>query len=398
MKSTFIEWQKVIDKKDAEIKANGTSLAETKEKVEKMNSKFDELEKKYQLKLDELESKMNRPGMQLDKKDARDPEKVKSIFNQWARTGQITKEEKAFVVGDLINTMTPQEQKSLSAGSDTLGGYLVTPPEYVREITKNVVEFSPIRSVARVVSTTAQSIKMPKRTGTFGAQWVAEQGTRAETTGLAYGLDEIPNHEMYALVDISQQMLEDSAFNMEAELNAEFSEQFGVAEGTAFVSGNAVGRPQGILTNASVSHVVSADADEITAQGLINLFYAPKAPYIPNAVWLMNRSTLKTIRQLKDGDGNYLWMPGIANGAPATILGKPYVEATDMPDIAVNAFPVVFGDIRRAYTIVDRIQITVQRDPYTQATYGNVRFIARKRVGGQVVLAEAIYKLEIAAS
>jgi len=288
------------------------------------------------------------------------------------------------------------EYKSLNIGTDTAGGYLA-PLEYVREIIKAVVEMSPARALVNVRTTAMKSIQIPKRTGTFSAVWVAEQGTRSETTGLAYGLEELPLHEVYALVDISNQMLEDAAFDMESELRMEASEQFAVAEGTAIISGSGVGKPQGVLTHASVASVNSGHATAITADGLLNLFYGIKTAYARNATFGMSRSTISAVRKLKDGDGNYLWMPGIAMGVPNTINGAPYVEMVDMPTIGAGTYPVVFGDWRRAYTLVDRISMEFLRDPYTQATSGNVRFIFRRRQGGQVVLAEAINKLYISA-
>jgi HK97 family phage major capsid protein len=289
------------------------------------------------------------------------------------------------------------EFKSLNVGTDTAGGYLA-PLEYVREIIKAVVEQSPARALVRVRNTAMKSIQIPKRTGNFSAQWVAEQGTRTETTGLAYGLEEIPLHEIYALVDISNQMLEDAAFDMESELRMEAAEQFAVAEGAAIISGNGVGKPQGILSHASVGEVVSGHATQITADGLLGLFYGIKTAYARNGVWGLNRSTIAAIRKLKDGDGQYLWMPGLASGVPNTINGASYVEMPDMPSIGAGTYPVAFGDWARAYTLVDRISMEFLRDPYTQATSGNVRFIFRRRQGGQVTLAEAINKLKISAS
>jgi len=286
------------------------------------------------------------------------------------------------------------EYKGLNISSDTAGGYLA-PLEYVREIIKGVTEMSPVRALVRVRTTANKAIQIPKRTGQFAAQWVAEQGTKTETTGLAYGLEEMPLHELFALVDVSNQMLEDSAFDMEAEVRMEAEEQFAVAEGAAVISGNGVGRPQGVLVHSGVQETVSGDANLITADGLINLFHAIKTAYSRNATFGQNRLTLGAIRRLKDTTNQYLWSPGLANGVPNTILGAPYVELPDMPNIAANANPVVFGDWRRAYTLADRISMEFLRDPYTQATSGNVRFIFRRRLGGQVVLAEAIRKLKI---
>lgn len=101
------------------------------------------------------------------------------------------------------------------------------------------------------------------------------------------------------------------------------------------------------------------------------------------------------MRKLKDAQGSYIWQPGLADGTPNTILGQPYVEVPDMPDVAADTYPIIFGDLRRGYTIVDRISLSILRDPFTQATNGNIRFIARRRVGGQVVLAEALRKLKV---
>ena len=132
--------------------------------------------------------------------------------------------------------------------------------------------------------------------------------------------------------------------------------------------------------------------------GLIALWHAVKTAYAIRGVWLLNRNTLAAVRRLKDADKNYVWQPGLAEGQPNTILGSPYVEVPDMPNEGAGATPIAFGDFRRGYTIVDRIALSVLRDPFTQATAGNVRFIARRRVGGQVVLAEAIAKLICAVS
>jgi HK97 family phage major capsid protein len=240
---------------------------------------------------------------------------------------------------------------------------------------------------------------MPTRSGTFAAQWVAEQGTRAETTGYTTGQEELPTHEMYALVDISEQLLEDAVFDVEAEMSGEFAEQFAKAEGTAFVSGNAVGKPEGILTNASIGTTNSGNASLLTADGLITLVHAIKSDYARNATFLFNRTTLAAIRKLKDTAGQYVFQPGmqIIAGVPNTILGYPYVETPDMPDVAANAKAVAFGDFRRGYMIVDRVSLAVLRDPFTQATSGNVRYVARRRVGGQVIMAEAI-RLQVVAS
>jgi HK97 family phage major capsid protein len=370
LKGLFEEFKQTNDQREAEIKKYGEALSSTVEKLEKMNSR-----------MDELETKLNRPAQGENKEVDPNIEK-KRAFDLYLRKG--------------IEELIP-EKKALVTYDDTLGGYLA-PGEYVREIIKGIVEFSPIRSVASIRQTSQRFVELPKKTGSIAAVWVAETGTRNETTGMKYGLENVPVHEMSAVVDISFADLEDSAFNMEEEIVNECSEQFGVAEGTAFVSGNAVGKPQGILTNESIDYTASGDADEITADGLMDIFYDLKSAYANNAVWLLNRQTLKAIRKLKAGDGHYLWQPNIGLGTPPTICERPYIECVDMPDIAANAYPVVLGDFKRGYKIIDRIAISITRDNLTQASSGKCRFTARKRVGGQVVLAEAIRKLKIATS
>lgn len=288
-----------------------------------------------------------------------------------------------------------EEYKSMSVGNDTTGGYLA-PSEYVREILKTVTEISPVRQLARIRTTSSKSILLPKRTGQFAAAWTAEQGPRTENTGLTYGMIEIPTHEMYALIDISAQNLEDSAFNLAAEIDYEATEQFAVAEGAAFVSGSGVGKLEGFLVNSGIGIVNSGAAATITADGLHTLKHSIKTAYARNASWALNRTTLGSVRKLKDGNGEYLWQSGIALGKPNTLDGDPYVEVPDMPSEAANAFPIAYGDFMRGYTLVDRIAMSMLRDPYTQATSGNIRFLFRRRVGGMVTMAESIAKMRCA--
>jgi len=350
--------------------------------------------------VDELEATLNR----LSLKGSSDPEQRKSELkakvNDWARAVV-----GAHTVG--VPNLSVDQQKALAdvaaeykamgISNDTTGGYLA-PAEYVREILKTVTETSPVRSMVRVRQTASKSVTIPKRTGQFAAQWVADQGTKSETDGLRYGMWEIPTHELYALIDISNQNLEDSAFNLESEISFEATEQFAVAEGAAVVSGNGVGKPEGFLTasgvgtNNSGTATTIADADG-QANGLLTLKYALKTAYARNAVWALNRTTMGSVRKLKDADKGYIWQPGIAVGAPNTIDGDPYVEVPDMPNEGAGLTPIAYGDFARGYTLVDRIQMEMLRDPYTQATSGNVRFIFRRRLGGQVVMAEAIRKL-----
>ena len=414
--TAFEEFKSANDARLREIEKRGAADPLLTDKLAKIEKSFDRLEEINQTatlaaqkakaaeekaaEFDAIIAKVDAAAGRIGAPGRSAAAEQKQRTNAWARAvfGASTKGE--------VN-LTPDEQKaiasvnaeykSLNVTTDASGGYLA-PLDFVREITKGVTELSPVRSIVRVRQTASKTIQLPKRTGQFAAQWVAEQGTRSETTGLAYGLDELALPELYALIDISNQMLEDPAFDMEAEIRMEAEEQFAVAEGTAIVSGNGTGKPEGFMANASVGFTVSGDAALVTSDGLLSLFYGIKTAYARNATWAMNRTTLGTVRRLKDTTGQYLWNPGLASGTPNTINGAPYVELPDMPNVAANAFPVAFGDFRRGYTMVDRISMEMLRDPYTQATSGNVRFIFRRRLGGKTVLPEAIRKLKIAAS
>ena len=387
---TFEEFKKVNDQRLEQIE-KGESTALVDEKLAKMEAKMDSYEEINQKlttaelnadniksQIEKLETIVTRPNSGFESKQV---DEYMGAFDTYCRKG--------------LEGLDPVEKKALTVSNDSTGGYLA-PPEYVRELLKTITEISPIRTIARVRSTGARSIQIPKRDGQFSAQWVSESGTRSETTGYTVGLEELPAHEMYALVDISEQDLEDTVFDLEAEMQSEFAEQFAKAEGTAFVSGDSVGKPHGFMDHSGVGHVNSGTADAVTADGLISLVHNIKSDYTRNGTFVFNRATLASIRKLKDTAGQYVFQTGMMLGGNMvnTILGHPYVEATDMPSEAANAFPVAFGDFRRAYMIVDRVNLAVLRDPFTQATTGNVRYIARKRVGGQVVQKEAINKLK----
>lgn len=374
MQETFAQFKGILDRQDEEIKKLGGVTGETAG-----------IEAKLQKAIDELETKMNRSpqggGGPSDEKAAENAAK-KSAFMNYARKGR--------------EHMTPDEVKLLTIGDDTTGGYLA-PVETQMEIIKGVVEFSPLRSLARIRTTGARAVSIPKRTGTFAATWVGETETRSETDGLRYGMERIDVDEMSAVVYVTFADLEDSEFDLESEIVAEMGEQFGVAEGTAFITGSGMKKPEGVLTNPDILHDVSGDANLITADGLIDLIYGIKGVFARNATFILNRKTIRAIRKLKDQNDQYLWLPGLTSEQPNTILGHKYEEAPDMPDIAANSYPVMFGDFKRGYQIVDRLAIGITRDNLTRAENGQIKIVGRKRVGAQVVLAEALRKLKISA-
>ena len=412
--TAFDEFKATNDERLKEIESKGSPDVVITEKLDKiettlsayegMNQKLTQMEGQ-QKSLDDLQEQYDKLETAMKRTGGDTSTEAKAVrVDNWAHAvvhahtqgvANLSEEQRKSIV-DIQG-----EYKALGVSTDTQGGYLA-PVELVREIIKGETEISPVRSLARVRQTASKSVQFPKRTGQFSAQWVTEQGPKSETAGLEYGLDEIHTHELFALIDISNQMLEDSAFNMNGEISSESSEQFALAEGSAFATGNGVGKPEGFLVNSGVGSDNSGSATTIAdangqANGLLTLKHAIKSAYARRANWVMNRTTLGSVRKLKDGNNQYIWMPGIAQGRPNTIDGDPYIELPDMPNEGAGATPIAYGDFFRAYTWVDRIAMEMLRDPYTQATSGNVRFVMRKRVGGQVVLAEAVRKLTCAA-
>jgi HK97 family phage major capsid protein len=396
----FTEFKSSNDKLLA-AKADGKAVGDLTAKVEKISDALDKFEpmnqavtlagqqqKAMQEQLDRVETILNRPGGMGGDKGKEEAAKMAAAFDRVMRKPASDRDPKDMEALRHMNTLVK--------GNDTGAGYLLAPPEMQRDIIKNIVEISPMRSICRVITIGSQSYKAPKRTGTATATRVGETGSRSNTGDPAYGMLEILAPELFARFEISQQMLEDSDYDLLAELRMESAEQFAFKEGYESINGTGAGTNQaeGILSNADVGEVVSGSASAITADGMIDLYHSVKTAYTRNGLFGLNRASLKAVRKLKDTTNQYLWIPGIANAAPNTILGAPYVEMPDLADPAANAYPVLFGDFRQGYGLVDRIGISFQVDFTTGADSGTVVFRARKRVGGGVLKAEALKKMK----
>lgn len=291
------------------------------------------------------------------------------------------------------------ETRGLEASDDKKGGFLA-PKEFVNELIKDLVEVSPIRQLARVRATSMRSVMWPRKTSTISATWSGETSTRSEATGMAFGTEEIQTNEMTAVVKVSNQMLEDADFNVEQFIRDEISEQFAYAEAVAFVTGNGVAKPWGITTDTLATDTNSGSNGDFDADDLIDIKFSLKDAYDMNGVWLLNRTTAKKIRKLKINN-EYIWMPfgqnvgQLVQGVGPTILDRPYRIIQAMPSTGTTGnISIVYGDIRRAYTVIDRLAMGMLRDPYTAASTNEVVFWARKRVGGGLVLGEAIARLK----
>jgi HK97 family phage major capsid protein len=331
-------------------------------------------------RLDQLEARLNRPGAAASK----DANVKRKAFEAYVRRG--------------LDGMAPELKTALTVGTDATAGYLA-PDTFAPELIKKLVEFSPIRAYARVVTIGSAAVKYPRRLTSTTATWVDETAARTGSNP-TYEQIGITPHELATYVDVSTQLLEDNAYNLEGELAADLGEAFGKAEGTAYATGDGNGKPNGLLNASGISEITTGAAAGFPttnpADVIIGVYHSLPTAHAQRAVWMMNRKTLGTMRKWKDTTGRYLIVDPISEGMPVTLLGRPIVEAIDMPDIAADATPIIFGDMA-GYRIVDRIGFAMLRDPYTLATTGQVRFHARKRVGADVTHPDRFVKLTCAA-
>lgn len=367
----------------AEVKAALADLAAAVEDVKKnaANDNIADLAKRLEV----AETALARPAIVGKAANDNEPTVERKAFDSYLKGGK--------------EALAPDEVKALTIAPDTSGGYLA-PADFSAEVIKGIVEQSPIRQAARVGSTASGEVILPKRTGRPTGKWVGETETRTGTES-AYGQIEIPIHEMSCYVDVSQRLLEDAAVNVEAEIAFDLAEEFSRLEAYAFQRGDGIKKPLGVMAN-TLPYTFTGNASTLgsaPADTLIDAFYALPAFYRNRAVWMMNSTTIATVRKLKDGStGAYLWAPGLAAGDPATILGRPVIEDSTLDDVGSGTQPIVFGDFGSAYRIYDRVNLSLMRDQYSQAAEGLVRFHARRRVGGGLVLSEALRTIKCATS
>lgn len=383
-KQQYEEWSNLLTEMRSINDETKTATGETKSQFERMNTR-----------LNELELAINRPGFASGAGISQDDEKkaeVKAAFLRACRKGygEISKEDR-----QTLRSIEPSpEIKTYLLSDDTSGGFFA-PADFIQVILKNVVLISPIRQLATVRPTSRESVDVGRRLSRPKAVWGNEQ-TNLQQTQSGYGKEALITHKLTAYAVINQQDLEDNIFPLETELESDLSEEFARAEGQAFVAGSGTNPyPEGLLTNSQVAADYSGSSTTIAGDNLIAMYHNLPSPYGPNAKWLLNRQTLGVVRTLKDSQGRYLLQPGIALGNPNTILDAPYVEVPDMPAVASGATPIMFGDIKKAYMIADRIGMSIQRLDQLFALQDAIGFKARLRVGGQVVLPEAVRKMLI---
>jgi HK97 family phage major capsid protein len=301
------------------------------------------------------------------------------------------------------------EGKAMSTAVAADGGYLVD-PQTADTIRSMLVSTASIRAVASVVQVEASSFDVLVDRSDIGTGWATETAAQTESATPAIERISIRLHELSAMPKASQRLLDDSAFDVEGWLAGKIATRFMRAESAAFVSGDGVDKPKGFLTApkvedadwewGSLGYVPTGAAGDFAsvnaADCIINLVYALGAEYRANATFVMNSKTAGAVRKMKDADGRFLWSDGLATGEPARLMGYAVLICEDMPDIAAGAYAMAFGDFKAGYTIAERPDLRILRDPFSAKPH--VLFYASKRVGGDVTDFAAIKLLKIAQS
>jgi len=280
---------------------------------------------------------------------------------------------------------------ALQIGTDAEGGYLV-PDEFEKTLIASLVDNNIMRSLAKTITTSFGDKIIPVVASRGTASWVAEEAPAPESDD-AFGQITLGAHKLVTMIKVSEELLNDSVFNLESYIAKEFARRIGSAEEEAFVVGNGTGKPTGIVNMAELG-VTTAVNNAITFDEIIDLYYSLREPYRNNSAWLLNDSTVKVIRKLKDSTGNYLWQPSVQAGTPDTILNRPVKTSVFIPTIASTAKVIAFGDFSH-YWIADRQGRAFQRLNELYAVNGQVGFKASERVDGKLTLAEAVKVMQM---
>ena len=292
--------------------------------------------------------------------------------------------------------VNPEVMNALQEGTDSEGGYLV-PDEFEHTLVEALESENIFRKLAHIINTSSDDRKIPVVASKGTASWVDEEGSITESDD-AFGQVSIGAYKLGTLIKVSNELLNDSVFDLEAYIAKEFGRRIGAKEEDAFFNGNGSGKPTGIFDSTAGAQVgiTTASISAITADEIIDLFYSLGAPYRKNAVWVLNDATVKAVRKLKDGNGNYLWQPALTSGTPDMLLGRPVYTSNCVPTIASGAKVIAFGDFSY-YWIADRQGRVFKKLNELYAATDQTGFVATQRVDGKLILPEAIKVLQMKA-
>lgn len=369
-----------------------------KKQIDDYNAELDGKLSKINASIDKAMEALNEQAEKLahvEIGDNTDPDAISAeekaygnAFAKYMRKGKEDEIEAAIEAGNV--------RAALSVGSDPDGGY-TAPVEWDRTITDALKQISGMRNFATVQNVMGQGFtKLYNKRGTASG-WVDEvTDPRGETATSTLAPYTFAFGEIYAMPGATQRILDDSEIDIAAWLGSEVATEFAFQEGSAFVNGDGVNKPKGLMQFTAtaeaalpaaqqhplggIAEIDSGSASDLTTDGLVDLIYGLPSERATDSAFYMNRTTQGTVRKMKDGDGNYIWQPPFQAGQPATLLGHGQFELLGMANVAANAFPVAFGNMAMTYRIFDRVGVRVLRDPFTAKP--KVLFYTTKRVGG----------------
>ena len=381
-------WEQAKAFLDSHRNEKGILSAEDTAVYEKMEKDIVDLghEIERQQRADEFEREFNLP--------TNSPIVSKPDNANHSKTGTASEKYNKAFWNQMRNRSTQEVRNILSEGVDSEGGFLV-PEVFESTLVQALDDELVIRQLAHTFTTASNTLKIPVVATRGKAMWAEENSAIAESD-TSFGQKTIGAHKLCALIKVSEELLTDSAFDLESYFNQEFARRIGEAEEEAFVIGDGSSKPDGIFkdTEGGEVGVTAGSTVNVTADEIIDLYYSLKAPYRKNGVWLLNDSTVNIIRKLKDSNGQYLWQPSIKDGETDTLLGKPVYTSSSIASAASGTKPIAFGDLSY-YWIGDRQGVTFKRLNELYAANGQVGFLATKRVDARLIVPEAVKILKM---
>ena len=381
-------WETAKNFLDSRRSENGLVSAEDNSTYEKMETEvvnlgkeIDRLEKQAAIDL-ELSKATSAPLLEKPQADDRS-----------RKTGRASNEYKNAFWQVMRNKAGLEVKNALQIGSDAEGGYL-TPDEFEHTLVEALEEEDIFRGLANTIQTSSGDRKIPVVATKGDASWVDEEGAIPESDD-SFKQVTLSAYKLATMIKISEELLNDSAFDLESYVAKEFGRRIGTKEEEALFVGDGTGKPTGILdaTGGGQLGKTTSGAAAISFDEIMDLFYSLKSPYRKNATFLMNDSTVKAIRKLKDGAGQYIWQPSMVAGTPDTILNRPVLTSAYMPEISAGNKTVAFGDFKY-YWIADRQGRSFKRLNELFAVTGQIGFVATQRLDGKLILPEAVKYLQ----
>ncbi len=381
-------WDTARDFLDSKRNADGLLSEDDSKTYDAMEKQIVDLGKEIQRleRQAEIEAEFNKPTSEPILGKPVNPEKPE-------KTGTASDTYKNAFWNSIRSRNWVDIRNDLQAGMDSEGGYLV-PDEFEKKLIESLTEENIFRQLATVIKTSSGDRKIPIVTSKGEAVWIDEEKAYTLSDDV-FGQASLSAYKVGTAIKVSEELLNDSAFDLSAYITKEFARRVGAKEEEAFFVGDGNGKPTGIFAaSGGAENGATTSTANITFDDMMELFYSLKSPYRKKASWVLNDSTVKALRKLKDSNGNYIWSPSVSAGIPDTIMNRPYYTSSYVPESTVGSKAIAFGDFSY-YWVADRKGFTFKRLNEVFAMNGQIGFIASKRVDGRLILPEAIKTLTI---